>query len=146
MIRKSGAGPFDLDRFVDAQKSVYPAVVSELTAGQKRSHWMWYIFPQIAGLGFSEMSQRYAISGRDEAAAYLNHTVLGARLRECTQLVLNVRDRDINEILGSPDDLKFRSSMTLFQACASDGAIFQAALDRYFDGEPDSKTVELIEW
>ena len=135
---------FDLQRFLDAQANVYGAVIVELTAGRKRSHWMWYIFPQIAGLGFSEMSQRFAISGRDEAAAYLNHTVLGARLRECTQLVLNVRDREINEIFGSPDDLKFRSSMTLFSASTSENEVFKAALTKYFDGVPDPRTIEFM--
>src|SRR5690242_13482237 len=106
--------PFDLQRFVDAQANVYARVVTELSAGRKQSHWMWFIFPQVAGLGFSAMAQRYAISSRKEAAAYLAHDILGPRLVECTRLVLAVQGKTIHAILGSPDDLKFRSSMTLF--------------------------------
>ena len=136
--------PFDLGRFVTAQDSVYANVLAELRAGRKQSHWMWFIFPQIGGLGHSEMARRYAISCREEAAAYLDHPILGVRLRECTQLVINVRDRDINEILGSPDDLKFRSSMTLFSASTSENEVFKAALTKYFDGVPDPRTIEFM--
>src|SRR6185369_8221544 len=107
---------FNLQRFVDAQDKVYARVVAELSAGRKQSHWMWFIFPQLAGLGFSAMAQRYAISSPEEAAAYLTHDILGPRLVECTRLVLAVPDKTILAILGSPDDLKFRSSMTLFSA------------------------------
>src|SRR5512139_223157 len=115
--------PFELTRFVQAQEAVYPTVVAELKRGRKQSHWMWFIFPQVAGLGFSTMSQRYAITSREEARAYLAHGVLGPRLVECTTLVLAVKDRTINAILGAPDDAKFRSSMTLF-AAVSDNPIF----------------------
>jgi uncharacterized protein (DUF1810 family) len=111
---------FDLQRFVDAQAPVYPRVLAELRQGRKQSHWMWFIFPQIAGLGHSPMAQRFAIASRAEALAYLGHGVLGSRLRECTALVNAVEGRTINEILGSPDDLKFRSSMTLFGALSSE--------------------------
>ncbi|GLR90463.1 DUF1810 domain-containing protein [Bradyrhizobium iriomotense] len=135
--------PFDLKRFVQAQNDVYPGVVGELSAGRKRSHWMWFIFPQLAGLGFSAMSQRYAIASRAEAEAYLAHPVLGPRLVECTGLVLAVRGRSINAILGAPDDVKFHSSMTLFDA-VSDEAIFGEALARYFAGERDGATLEIL--
>jgi uncharacterized protein (DUF1810 family) len=131
---------YDLQRFIDAQEPVYHRVRSELSVGRKSSHWMWFIFPQIAGLGFSVMAKRYAISGRAEAVAYANHPVLGTRLRECTALVNSVEGRTIHEILGSPDDMKFRSSMTLFNRCASDSEIFQQALDKYYKGVGDPMT------
>src|SRR3954462_15782558 len=115
--------PFDLQRFVNAQNPVYARVVEELSRGQKQSHWMWFIFPQIAGLGFSAMAQRYAIGSRAAAIAYLDHPVLGPRLIECTRLVLDVTGKSIHSILGSPDDIKFRSSMTLFDAVC-DNPIF----------------------
>ena len=136
--------PFDLRRFVAAQDGVYGDVVAELRAGRKRSHWMWFVFPQIAGLGSSAMAKRYAIASRAEAEAYLAHPVLGERLRACTDLVLAVRDRDITAILGSPDDVKFRSSMTLFGRAAPGEARFGAALDRYFGGEPDVATLQRL--
>ncbi len=135
---------YDLQRFVDAQDRVYSRVVSELRAGRKTSHWMWFVFPQIAGLGFSPMAQKYAISSLDEARAYLAHPVLGARLRECTQLLLDVKDRDISDILGYPDDLKFRSSMTLFASVDDAPPLFHAALQQYFAGEPDARTLEIL--
>jgi uncharacterized protein (DUF1810 family) len=131
----------DLQRFVSAQDEVYSAVQAELGAGHKRSHWMWFIFPQIAGLGFSPMAQRYAIASLDEASAYLAHPVLGERLRECTRLVLAVQDRSINAILGSPDDLKFHSCMTLFARAAPDEPLFKDALRKYFGGAPDTATL-----
>ena len=118
---------FDLNRFVQAQNTVFRDVQDELGRGRKQSHWMWFIFPQVAGLGFSAMSQRYAIGSRAEAEAYLAHPVLGPRLIECTRLVLAVEGRTINAILGAPDDAKFRSSMTLFGA-VSDDPIFGEAL------------------
>ena len=136
--------PFDLRRFVAAQDGVYGDVVAELRAGRKRSHWMWFVFPQIAGLGSSAMAKRYAIASRAEAEAYLAHPVLGERLRACTDLVLAVPDRDITAILGSPDDVKFRSSMTLFGRAAPGEARFGAALDRYFGGEPDVATLQRL--
>jgi uncharacterized protein (DUF1810 family) len=109
--------PFELQRFVDAQAPVYAEVMSELRNGRKRSHWMWFIFPQIAGLGHSAMARRYAIASHDEAVAYLAHPILGPRLRECTQVVCNIQGRSIEQILGSPDDIKFRSSMTCLKRC-----------------------------
>jgi uncharacterized protein (DUF1810 family) len=133
----------DLNRFVDAQESVYPRVVAELAAGRKQSHWMWFIFPQAAGLGFSMMAQRYAIGSRAEATAYLAHPVLGPRLLECTRLVLGVSGKTIHDILGSPDDIKFRSSMTLFEA-ASKQAVFGEAIDRYYEGQRDPATLAIL--
>ncbi|WP_256807977.1 MULTISPECIES: DUF1810 domain-containing protein [unclassified Bradyrhizobium] len=134
---------FDLKRFVRAQDPVYRDVQGELTRGRKQSHWMWFVFPQLAGLGFSAMSQRYAIASRAEAKAYLAHPVLGPRLIECTRLVLAVEGRTINAILGAPDDAKFRSSMTLFGA-VSDQPVFDEALARCFSGEPDQATLDLL--
>jgi uncharacterized protein (DUF1810 family) len=135
--------PYDLKRFVDAQAPVYQRVVAELSRGRKQSHWMWFIFPQLAGLGHSKMAQRFAIASREEAVAYLEHASLGPRLHECTGLVLAVERKTILEILGSPDDLKFRSSMTLFGAVSSDPK-FSAAIDKYYGGEPDRTTLELL--
>jgi uncharacterized protein (DUF1810 family) len=132
---------FDLHRFVEAQDPVYEQVLSELRAGRKTSHWMWFVFPQVAGLGFSAMARRYSISGRAEAAAYAAHPVLGTRLRECTQLVNAIEGRSAHEIFGSPADLKFRSSMTLFAECAADPALFREALRKYFGGEADPLTL-----
>ncbi len=132
---------FNLERFVDAQDPVYSDVLAELRTGKKRSHWMWFVFPQIAGLGQSEMARRYAIASSDEAAAYLAHPVLGARLRECARLVATHVDKDIRDIFGSPDDRKFHSSMTLFADVAPDEAVFQICLDAFFDGEPDAATL-----
>jgi uncharacterized protein (DUF1810 family) len=133
--------PFDLQRFVDAQAPVYGRVLTELREGRKRSHWMWFVFPQIAGLGSSPMAQRFAIASRAEAAAYLAHPVFGPRLRECTRLVLAVEDRSIHDIFGSPDDMKFHSSMTLFAEVSPDNADFRAALDKYFAGKSDPATL-----
>jgi uncharacterized protein (DUF1810 family) len=135
---------FDLQRFVDAQAPVYPRVLAELRQGRKQSHWMWFIFPQIAGLGHSPMAQRFAIASRAEALAYLGHGVLGSRLRECTALVNAVEGRTINEILGSPDDLKFRSSMTLFGAVSSE-ALFAEAIAKFYGGVVDQQTMDLLE-
>ena len=135
---------FDLQRFVDAQAPVYPRVLAELRQGRKQSHWMWFIFPQIAGLGHSPMAQRFAIASRAEALAYLGHGVLGSRFRECTALVNAVQGRTINEILGSPDDLKFRSSMTLFGAVSSE-ALFAQAIAKFYGGVVDQQTMDLLE-
>ena len=132
-----------LDRFVQAQDGVYDDALAELTAGRKRTHWMWFVFPQIAGLGSSPTAQRYAIRSLDEARAYLAHPVLGPRLRECAQALLAVPGRSAHEILGHPDDMKLRSSMTLFARAAEDPAPFQAVLDRYYDG-PDRLTLQLL--
>jgi uncharacterized protein (DUF1810 family) len=134
------ADPFDLARFVAAQESVYPAALAELRAGRKRSHWMWFIFPQIAGLGFSAMAHRYAITGRAEAEAYLVHALLGPRLVACTQAVLAVNGKSLRDIFGVPDDLKFASSMTLFDAVAPN-SVFADALDRYCAGQRDDATL-----
>ena len=134
----------NLQRFVDAQAHVIDQVLAELRDGRKRTHWMWFIFPQIAGLGSSEMAQYFAISGRDEAFAYLQHPTLGPRLRECTGLVNQVPSRAVGEIFGYPDDLKFRSSVTLFQAVAPDEKVFRTALEKYFAGEPDSATLSRL--
>lgn len=135
--------PFDLNRFVQAQNPVFGAVQAELSRGRKQTHWMWFVFPQVAGLGFSAMSQRYAIGSRAEAEAYLAHPVLGPRLIECTRLVLAVDGRTINAILGAPDDSKFRSSMTLFGEVSNE-PIFDDALAKYFAGEPDGATLEIL--
>ncbi len=134
----------DLDRFVRAQDPVLADVRRELAAGRKRSHWMWFVFPQLAGLGHSDMARRYAIGSLAEARAYLAHPVLGARLAECAGLVNAVRGRTALDILGSPDDLKFRSSVTLFAAAAPDAAVFAESLRRFFDGVPDPATVRLL--
>jgi uncharacterized protein (DUF1810 family) len=131
---------FDLERFVEAQDHVWPAVLAELRAGRKTSHWMWFVFPQIAGLGSSPTSVRYAISGLDEARAYLEHPILGARLRESAQTLLGLTGRSALDILGGIDATKLHSSMTLF-ARASDDPLFQAVLDRYFDGHHDPATL-----
>jgi uncharacterized protein (DUF1810 family) len=135
---------YDLQRFVDAQRDVYATALAELRAGRKRTHWMWFIFPQIAGLGHSEMARRYAIRSGDEAAAYLAHPVLGPRLRESASAVAMHEDLSVDDIFGSPDNMKFHSSMTLFADVAPDEAIFQACLDRFFDGMPDSATMERL--
>jgi uncharacterized protein (DUF1810 family) len=136
--------PYNLQRFVDAQQGVYARVLAELRSGQKSSHWMWFVFPQIQGLGHSATARRFAISSLAEARAYLQHAVLGPRLRECTQLVNRVEGRPIHAIFGSPDDLKFHSSMTLFARAAPDNALFLAALLKYFGGEEDPGTVAKI--
>lgn len=143
--------PFGLQRFVTAQNPVYDEVRAELRSGRKQGHWMWFIFPQLRGLGHSQMATAFGIASRDEAEAYLNHPVLGTRLRECTRLVNLVEDRSITQILGYPDDLKFRSSMTLFDRIASDHQVFPAgnqvfndALEKYFGGERDPLTLARV--
>jgi uncharacterized protein (DUF1810 family) len=135
--------PFGLQRFVDAQAPVYQRVLGELRQGQKQSHWMWFVFPQLAGLGHSPMARRFALASREEAAAYLDHGVLGPRLRECTALVNAVAGKTIRDILGSPDDLKFCSSMTLFAAASPDPA-FATAIAKFYGGKPDPKTLRLL--
>lgn len=137
--------PFDLQRFVDAQATEYPTVVDELGAGRKRSHWIWFVFPQLAGLGGSAMADIYGIGSLPEARAYLDHPLLGPRLRECTRLVNAVRDRCIEEIFGWPDNLKVRSSMTLFARAGDDNRDFVSLLDRYYGGEQDPATLSAIE-
>jgi uncharacterized protein (DUF1810 family) len=136
--------PFNLKRFVDAQDLVYRSVISELRAGVKQSHWMWFVFPQVAGLGRSATAELYAISSLNEAKACLANPLLGGRLRECTQLMLDVTGKTARQILGNPDDLKFFSSMTLFAHAAPDELLFRNALDKYFDGTEDAMTVSLL--
>ncbi|TKB59343.1 MAG: DUF1810 domain-containing protein [Nitrospira sp.] len=135
---------YNLQRFLDAQEGVYDTVLSELRAGRKSSHWIWFIFPQIPGLGHSEMARQFAITLLDEAKAYLRHPILGPRLRACTQLVLEVNGRSAEEIFGYPDHLKFRSCMTLFLTAATDNTLFKNALLKYFDGQPDQLTLDLL--
>ena len=137
--------PFDLERFVHAQAPVYDQVCAELRAGRKASHWMWFIFPQLAGLGRSPTAQKYALRSRAEADSYLAHPTLGPRLRECTELVNLVQGRSLGEIFGAPDDAKFRSSMTLFSRVAKDATVFEAALAKYCSSQPDPRTLELLE-
>jgi uncharacterized protein (DUF1810 family) len=138
------ADPHGLKRFVDAQEPVYQEVLEELRAGKKRSHWIWFIFPQIAGLGSSPTAQRYAIASIDEALAYLGHPILGARLRECTAIVNQIEGRTVSEIFGWPDDMKFRSCMTLFAQATTDNQVFRDALEKYFSGEADQQTLRRI--
>ena len=135
---------YNLQRFLDAQDQVYDAVLGELRAGRKSSHWMWYIFPQIEGLGHSGTAQRFAIASLEEAKAYLQHPVLGPRLKECTQLVLNVDGRSAEEIFGYPDNLKLRSCLTLFMTATADNKIFKDVLLKYFDGKPDTLTLDIL--
>jgi uncharacterized protein (DUF1810 family) len=136
--------PFNLDRFVQAQAGIYQQALAELRAGQKRSHWMWFIFPQVAGLGFSSTSQFYGIKSRDEAIAYLNHPTLGPRLLECAQALLEVEGRTAAQIFGSPDDLKLRSSATLFESVSLAASVFEQVIRKYYRGERDEKTLRLI--
>jgi uncharacterized protein (DUF1810 family) len=135
------ADPFDVERFVDAQAPVYEQARQELKAGRKESHWMWFIFPQIAGLGQSAMSIRFAIASLDEAKAYLAHPVLGPRLNECARLALDIEGRTARDIFGPMDEMKFRSSMTLFARATPDYDVFQRCLDKYFGGGPDPATL-----
>ncbi|ALN19279.1 DUF1810 domain-containing protein [Ectopseudomonas mendocina] len=136
--------PFDLTRFVEAQQRDYARALDELCAGAKRSHWIWYVFPQLRGLGRSEMAERYGISGIDEARAYLAHPLLGARLEDCVRALLSHRGRPVRQIMGSPDDLKLRSSMTLFQAAAPAQPLFAEVLQAFYDGEADPATLQRL--
>ncbi len=137
--------PYDLNRFLRAQEGVYERALAELKAGQKRTHWMWFIFPQIEGLGYSVTARRYAIRSMEEARQYLHHPVLGRRLLECTEAVVALRGGSISEIFGYPDDLKFKSSMTLFEKVAGPGSVFASALDCFCHGERDAATLRLLE-
>ena len=134
----------DLQRFIDAQKRDFEIALAEIRAGRKRSHWMWYIFPQIAGLGFSETSKFYAIRDKDEARNFLEHQILGKQLVEISNALLEIEGKTVNQIFGSPDDAKLKSSMTLFGALENTNPVFQKVLDKYFDGERDQRTLELI--
>jgi uncharacterized protein (DUF1810 family) len=136
--------PHDLNRFVRAQEHDYARALAEIRSGRKRTHWMWYIFPQLDGLGFSETARRYAIRGLDEARAYLGHPVLGPRLVECAEAVLAVQGRSAREIFGTLDDLKLRSCATLFAEVAPAGSVFQRVLELYFGGEADGRTLALL--
>ena len=136
--------PYDLNRFVEAQEVNYSDALSELRAGHKRSHWMWYVFPQIAGLGHSAMSARYSIRSEDEARAYLAHPVLGPRLVECAEAILGVKNLSALEIMGSPDDLKLKSSATLFAHISAEGSVFHRILDTFYSSEPDLTTLQLL--
>ena len=136
--------PYDLQRFVDAQSHCFTQVCRELSEGHKQSHWMWFIFPQLRGLGHSAMANRYAISSRNEAEAYLKNPILGSRLRHCTQLVMLVEGRSIDQIFEDPDHLKFRSSMTLFASTAIENTLFKDALQKYFAGKRDQLTIDRL--
>jgi uncharacterized protein (DUF1810 family) len=142
-----GAGamddPFDLQRFVSAQSPVYQQVCAELAAGRKRSHWMWFIFPQLKGLGRSAMAQHFGIGSRAEAEAYLRHPLLGRRLQQCTELLLAVEGRSVEQIFGAPDDLKLRSCLTLFAQVTGE-PVFRKALEKYFAGNDDAQTLRLL--
>ena len=141
----SGPDPHDLSRFVDAQAGDYEQALAEIRHGRKRSHWMWYIFPQIEGLGFSSMSRRYSIKSLEEARAYLDHPVLGPRLAECAEAALGVEGRSAHDIFGSPDDLKLMSCATLFASVTPADSVFARLLDRFFEGNPDGKTLRQLE-
>src|SRR5438445_5795395 len=140
-LEKDMNDQYDLQRFVDAQQPVFENVCAELRAGHKRSHWMWFVFPQIKGLGHSALAHKFAISSLEEAKTYLEHPVLGSRLRECSRLVAAVNGRSIDEIFGYPDDMKFHSSMTLFAQTTADNQVFNDCLRKYFGGEPDPATL-----
>lgn len=137
--------PHELSRFVSAQASSYETALSELRQGRKRSHWMWFIFPQYVGLGISPTSQHFAIKSAAEAEAYLHHPVLGPRLVECAKAVLRTEGRSAHEIFGSPDDIKLKSSATLFARVSPAGSVFERVLDKYFDGAGDDKTLRLLD-
>ena len=136
--------PFDLERFVTAQEEVYRQALTELRRGRKESHWIWFIFPQLDGLGSSETTKHYSIKSRQEAADYLKHPVLGTRLVQCVNALLRIHDKSALEIMGYPDDLKLHSCMTLFAAVAGNGSIFHQVLDRCFQGQPDRRTIDLL--
>ncbi|MCV3765762.1 DUF1810 domain-containing protein [Rhizobium sp. TRM95796] len=138
---------FHLDRFVEAQSSSWPRALDELRAGRKQSHWMWFVFPQLAGLGMSPTAQLYALVSVEEAKAYLRHPMLGPRLIEATKATLAHSDKSLHEIFGAPDDMKFRSSMTLFELAAGDsGSLFSRALDELCGGQRDDRTLALLDW
>ena len=138
------ADPYDLGRFIEAQDDDYEQALAEIRSGRKRSHWMWYIFPQLAGLGFSETARYYAIKSRAEAEAYLAHPILGPHLTEIAEAALRVEGRSAHDIFGSPDDLKLRSCATLFAAVSPEGSVFHGLLEKYFQGKPDPKTLRLL--
>ena len=136
--------PYELDRFIQAQTQDFEIALTEISSARKRSHWMWYIFPQFAGLGFSAISQRYAIRSAAEARAYLNHHILGARLIQCIEVLLAIDGRSAHEIFGSPDEMKLKSCATLFASVTPKGSVFERLLDKYFQGERDQQTLNLM--
>ena len=144
MTSRSTDDPYDLSRFVRAQEDDYQQALAEIVSGRKRSHWMWYVFPQFDGLAFSSTSKLYSIKSAAEAKAYLDHPILGPRLLECAEAVVRVEGRSATEILGSPDDLKLRSSATLFASVLPPGSVFDRLLGKYYGGEGDSKTLRLL--
>ncbi len=137
--------PYNLQRFIDAQARDYRAALAEIRAGRKRSHWMWYVFPQFHGLGFSSTTVHFSIKSADEARAYLDHPLLGSRLRECVDALLALDGCSAHQVFGSPDDLKLKSSMTLFARVSPEGSVFEGVIDRYYDGQQDQKTIELLD-
>jgi len=137
--------PFDLNRFLKAQDNDYNDILAEIKAGEKRTHWMWYVFPQIDGLAFSSMSKLYSIKSIEEAKAYFRHPLLGPRLRECAEAVVAVEGRSVGEIFGSPDDLKLRSSATLFASVSPPGSVFERILEKYYRGLRDDKSLRLLD-
>lgn len=136
---------FELSRFVEAQEDTHQAALTEIRQGRKRSHWMWFIYPQLRGLGQSAMAQRYGIGGADEAQAYLSHPILGPRLIAMCEAALSVEGRSATEIFGTPDDLKLRSSATLFAQVSEPGSVFHQILEKYYDGQPDQRTLQLLD-
>jgi len=142
--RHAQPDPFDLNRFVEAQSDVFQRALTELKRGEKRSHWMWFIFPQIDGLGYSSTAKFYAIKSKDETKAYLNHSLLGPRLIECSKVLLQHQGLSASDIFGFPDDLKLRSSMTLFATVSEPDSVFSRVLGQYFEGQPDDRTLELL--
>jgi uncharacterized protein (DUF1810 family) len=136
--------PYDLGRFMRAQEENYQEALSEITSGQKRTHWMWYVFPQLDGLAFSSTAKRYAIKSVEEARAYIDHPILGPRLLECAEAVNRIEGRSATEIFGSPDDLKLRSCVTLFACVTPPGSVFERLLEKYYRGERDSQTIRLL--
>ena len=141
---RDATDPFDLNRFLGAQEADYDDALAEIRVGEKRTHWMWYIFPQIDGLAFSSTAKRYSIKSIEEAQAYIDHPTLGSRLRECAEAVLGVQSRTALEIFGSPDDLKLRSCMTLFDAISLPGSVFDRLLEKFYRGERDAKTLHQL--
>jgi uncharacterized protein (DUF1810 family) len=141
---KGGRDPFELSRFVEAQDKIYDRVLAELASGRKRSHWMWFVFPQIEGLGFSSTTQYYSIKSPEEARQYLEHPVLGKRLRECCESILALEGLSVSGIFGYPDDLKLKSSMTLFASVGEGQSVFLRVLDKYFQGTRDERTLALL--
>ena len=135
---------YDLTRFVDAQRDVYEQALAEIRSGRKHTHWMWFVFPQIAGLGSSSTSQHFAIHDRAEARAYLDHPILGPRLLECAQALLDLEAKSASEVFGYPDELKLKSSMTLFSEVSAPGSVFARVLEEYFDGDSDQRTIHQL--